>query len=87
MTTLVTAAMLYDLVACPHRVTMDIFADPAQRDKGRPRNLASDIGEVRMTGMKQLSCRTNPRIVQQLKCSTSNSAWPKSGRFRKIAYA
>ena len=29
----VTAAMLYDLVACPHRVTMDIFANPALRDK------------------------------------------------------
>jgi predicted RecB family nuclease len=25
--------MLYDLVACPHRVTMDLFADPAERDK------------------------------------------------------
>ena len=29
----VTAAMLYDLVACPHRVTMDLFADPAERDE------------------------------------------------------
>jgi predicted RecB family nuclease len=29
----ITAAMLYDLVACPHRVTMDIYADPAQRDE------------------------------------------------------
>lgn len=25
--------MLYDLVACPHRVTMDLFGDPAQRDE------------------------------------------------------
>jgi len=32
----VTAAMLYDLVACPHRVTMDLFADPAQRDEPNP---------------------------------------------------
>ncbi len=29
----ITAAMLYDLVACPHRVTMDLFGDPAQRDE------------------------------------------------------
>ena len=28
----VTAAMLYDLVFCPHRITMDVFADPAERD-------------------------------------------------------
>jgi predicted RecB family nuclease len=32
----VTAAMLYDLVACPHRVTMDLFADPALRDEPNP---------------------------------------------------
>ena len=25
--------MLYDLVACPHRVTMDLYGDPAKRDK------------------------------------------------------
>jgi len=25
--------MLYDLVACPHRVTMDLYANPAERDK------------------------------------------------------
>ena len=25
--------MLYDLVTCPHRVTMDIYGDPAKRDK------------------------------------------------------
>lgn len=36
MADLVTAAMLYDLVACPHRVTMDLFADPVQRDKPNP---------------------------------------------------
>ena len=32
----VTAAMLYDLVQCPHRVTMDLFADPAERDEISP---------------------------------------------------
>lgn len=32
----ITASMLYDLVACPHRVTMDLFADPAQRDEPNP---------------------------------------------------
>lgn len=32
----ITASMLYDLVACPHRVTMDLFADPSERDKVSP---------------------------------------------------
>ena len=30
MTASVTASMLYDLVSCPHRVAMDLFADPAR---------------------------------------------------------
>lgn len=29
----VTASMLYDLVTCPHRVTMDLYGDPAKRDE------------------------------------------------------
>lgn len=33
MTQSVTAAMLYDLVACPHRVSMDLYADPTGRDE------------------------------------------------------
>lgn len=28
----ITGSMLYSLVSCPHRVTMDVYADPAQRD-------------------------------------------------------
>ena len=32
----ITASMLYDLVQCPHRVTMDLFADPALKDKISP---------------------------------------------------
>ena len=36
MPTPVTAAMLYDLVACPHRVTMDLFGDPGERDQPNP---------------------------------------------------
>ncbi len=28
--------MLYDLMSCPHRVTMDLFGDPAQRDAPNP---------------------------------------------------
>lgn len=32
----ITASMLYDLVACSHRVAMDLFADPAKRDKVSP---------------------------------------------------
>ncbi len=32
----ITASMLYDLVACPHRVSMDLFTDPSQRDRVSP---------------------------------------------------
>ena len=32
----ITASMLYDLVSCPHRVTMDLFADPKDRDDVSP---------------------------------------------------
>jgi len=32
MSTVITADVLYDLVNCPHRVTMDTFGDPAERD-------------------------------------------------------
>ncbi len=32
----VTASMLYDLVACPHRVTMDLFGNPRERDEASP---------------------------------------------------
>ena len=32
----ITASMLYDLVSCPHRVTMDLFGDPALRDSPNP---------------------------------------------------
>ena len=32
----ITGSMLYDLVNCPHRVTMDLFADPAERDAVSP---------------------------------------------------
>ncbi|MDA0282122.1 MAG: TM0106 family RecB-like putative nuclease [Planctomycetota bacterium] len=32
----ITASMLYDLLACPHRVSMDLFGDPALRDPVNP---------------------------------------------------
>src|SRR5690348_13508503 len=32
----ITASMLYDLIACPHRVSMDLFANPAERDEVSP---------------------------------------------------
>ncbi len=34
--TRITASMLYDLVSCPHRVTMDLFANPSERDAVSP---------------------------------------------------
>ena len=36
MTTPVTATMLYDLIACPHRVTMDLYGDPDKRNSQNP---------------------------------------------------
>src|SRR2546423_3705396 len=33
---LITGSILYDLVACPHRVTMDLFANPSERDAVSP---------------------------------------------------
>ena len=32
----ITAAMLYDLIQCEHRPTMDLFSDPAKRDEMNP---------------------------------------------------
>ncbi|NVL91181.1 MAG: TM0106 family RecB-like putative nuclease [Desulfobacterales bacterium] len=32
----ITASMLYDFVRCPHRVTMDLFGNPAERDPISP---------------------------------------------------
>ena len=36
MKTSITASMLYDLVQCPHRVTMDLFEDFSKRDPINP---------------------------------------------------
>ena len=33
---MITATILYDLLACPHRVTLDAFGDPAERDELTP---------------------------------------------------
>jgi len=33
---MITAAMLYDQVMCPHRPSMDLFANPMKRDKLSP---------------------------------------------------
>ena len=33
---LITASMLYSHLVCPHRVTMDAFADPGTRDPVSP---------------------------------------------------
>jgi predicted RecB family nuclease len=33
MPTAITALMLYNLVACPHRVTMDLYGDPGKQDE------------------------------------------------------
>ena len=31
MTAPITASMLYDLITCPHRVSMDMFGEPAEK--------------------------------------------------------
>lgn len=32
----ITASMLYNLIQCPHRVTMDLFGDPGEKDSINP---------------------------------------------------
>ena len=34
--TRITGSKLYNLVACPHRVTMDLFGNPTEQDKVNP---------------------------------------------------
>lgn len=36
MTVPITASMLYSLITCPHRVSMDLYADAADRDDVSP---------------------------------------------------
>lgn len=36
MNTPITASMLYNLVQCPHRVTMDLYGDPSRKDAENP---------------------------------------------------
>ena len=36
MDRIITASILYNLVQCPHRVTMDLFGDVALRDPVNP---------------------------------------------------
>ncbi|MBW2631546.1 MAG: TM0106 family RecB-like putative nuclease [Deltaproteobacteria bacterium] len=36
MKKIITASMLYNLIQCPHRVTMDLFEDPALKDPVNP---------------------------------------------------
>lgn len=33
---MITGSMLYDLISCPHRVTMDLFANPADKEEVSP---------------------------------------------------
>lgn len=36
MNTPITASMLYDIVSCPHRPTMDLYGNAAERDAISP---------------------------------------------------
>lgn len=36
MSIFITGSMLYDLIQCPHRVTMDLLCDPSKRDEPNP---------------------------------------------------
>jgi hypothetical protein len=57
----ITASMLYDLVACPHRVSMDLFADVAQRDKISPFvQLLWDRGAAHEKKLSQTSQSPSP---------------------------
>lgn len=61
----ITASTLYNLIACEHRLSMDLFADPSERDQVSPfiRMLVGTRGSARGGGHRW--CRfALPRFVE-----------------------
>jgi len=86
----ITASMLYDLVHCPHRVWMDLFADPTKRDKASPfvqllweRGAAHEdevIERISGTFLDLSHCRGDERERQTLAAMEDGAELIYSGR-------
>ena len=65
---MITASMLYSYTTCPHRVTLDLFGDPADRDEVSPfvellweRGHAFEQATIEALGIPFLNLRCVPR--------------------------
>ena len=78
---LITASMLYDLVGCPHRVTMDLFGNTAERDNVSPfvqllwdrgtvfeEQVVANIGEPFVDLSKYAGVENERRTLEAMNC-------------------
>ena len=72
MQTMITASMLYDYTTCPHRVAMDLFGDPNERDEVSPfvellweRGSAFEQQTIEDLGVPYLNLRRVPRAQRE----------------------
>lgn len=68
----ITASMLYSYTTCPHRVHLDLFGDPADRDKISPfvemlweRGHLFEEETIASLGVPFLNLRAEPRIYRE----------------------
>jgi predicted RecB family nuclease len=68
----ITASMLYSYTTCPHRVMLDLFGDPAERDKVSPfvemlweRGHLFEQETIASLGVPFLNLRAEPRIYRE----------------------
>jgi len=69
---MITASMLYSFSTCPHRVSLDLFGDPAARDEVSPfvellweRGSAFEKETIEKLGIPFLNLRDVPRIERE----------------------
>ncbi len=69
---MITASMLYSYSTCPHRVTLDLFGDPAERDEVSPfvellweRGSLFEQETIEKLGVPFLNLRDVPRIERE----------------------
>jgi predicted RecB family nuclease len=72
MQTMITASMLYSFSTCPHRVALDLFGDPMERDEVSPfvellweRGSAFEKETIEKLGVPFLNLREVPRIERE----------------------
>jgi len=73
MPEMITASMLYSYTTCPHRVTLDCFGDPANRDEVSPfvellweRGHAFEAETISALGIPFLNLRDVPREQREV---------------------